>query len=152
MKFLLTAWRYSTFLIWTTPLAELIDENFDPIRTERQNGQEDGLICRGHILNVLSNWLYNLYTSTTSAERDLKCIEEQIQSWEMILNIKVIQIQFFGEYAPKCMNYINDCQQIERGQNRTFEIPSNGSNHCKTPKKLGNDIERRFLIISKKFL
>lgn len=136
MKFLLTAWRYSTFLIWTTALAEPIDENFDPIRTDRQKSQEDGLICRGHILNALSNWLYNLYTNTTSAKRDLKCIEEKIQSWEMILNIKVLQIQFFGEYSPKCMNYISDCQQIEGGQNRTFEIPSNGSSHCKTPENL----------------
>ena len=39
------------------------DEDTDEIKAQRKKREEDELICRGHILNTLSDCLYDLYTS-----------------------------------------------------------------------------------------
>ena len=63
MKFLLTALKLSYVLnpnLMSFPTAN--DEDTDEIKTQRKKWEEDELICRGHILNTLSDRLYDLYT------------------------------------------------------------------------------------------
>ena len=44
------------------------DEDIDEIKAQRKKRKEDELICRGHILNTLSDHLYDLYTSMKSSK------------------------------------------------------------------------------------
>ena len=48
------------------PIPEPTNEDFDELKAERKKRRDDELICRGHILNALSNRLYDLYTKTQS--------------------------------------------------------------------------------------
>ena len=42
------------------------DEDTDEIKAQRKKREEDELICKWHILNTLSDRLYDLYTSMKS--------------------------------------------------------------------------------------
>ena len=69
LKFLLTALKIFYILDpELEPLPESSDKDSDERKAERKKRQEDELICRGHILNALSDRLYDLYTSTQSAK------------------------------------------------------------------------------------
>ena len=71
LKFLLTALKIFYILDpELAPIPEPQDNNNEARREERKKCQEDELIYRGHILNALSDRLYDLYTSTQSA-RDI---------------------------------------------------------------------------------
>lgn len=50
------------------PIGEATDENSKEVWVERKKRQGNELICRGHILNLLSYRLYDLYTNTISAK------------------------------------------------------------------------------------
>ena len=68
LKFLLTALKIFYVL---DPELEAIpepsDNDSEERKAERKKRQEDELICCGHILNALSDRLYNLYTDNSSA-------------------------------------------------------------------------------------
>ena len=67
MKFLLTALKLFYVLdpkLMPFPIAS--DEDTDEIKVQRKKQEEDELICKGHILNTLSDCLYDLYTSMKS--------------------------------------------------------------------------------------
>ena len=71
LKFLLTALKIFYILdSELAPIPEPQDDDNEQRRAERKKRQENELICRGHILNALSDRLYDLYTSTQSA-RDI---------------------------------------------------------------------------------
>ena len=71
LKFLLTSLKIFYVL---DPELEAIpepsDNDSEERKVERKKRQEDELICRGHILNALSDRLYDLYTDNSSA-RDI---------------------------------------------------------------------------------
>ena len=76
MKFLLTALKLSYVLnpnLMYFPTAN--DEDTDEIKTQRKKWEEDELICRGHILNTLSDHLYDLYTSMKSLKEIWNALE-----------------------------------------------------------------------------
>ena len=62
MKFLLTALNLFYVLDLNLMLFPTASDE-DKIKAQRKKWEEDKLICRGHILNTLSNRLYDLYTS-----------------------------------------------------------------------------------------
>ena len=69
MKFLLTALKLFYVLGPNLmPFSLANDEDIDEIKAQRKKWEEDGLICRGHILNTLSDHLYDLYTSMKSSK------------------------------------------------------------------------------------
>ncbi|XP_022883880.1 uncharacterized protein LOC111400723 [Olea europaea var. sylvestris] len=69
LKFLLTALKIFYILdLELAPLSEPTNGEIEAVRNERQKRQEDELICRGHILNALSDRLYDLYTNITSTK------------------------------------------------------------------------------------
>ncbi|XP_022846350.1 uncharacterized protein LOC111369098 [Olea europaea var. sylvestris] len=83
LKFLLTALKIFYILDpELTPLPEPTNGETEAVRAERQKRQEDELICRGHILNALSDRLYDLYTNTSSAKEIWKALESKYKAEE----------------------------------------------------------------------
>ncbi|XP_070672536.1 uncharacterized protein [Malus domestica] len=46
------------------PIPEPHDADTEQIIANRKKSEDDELMCRGHILNTLLNWLYNLFSTT----------------------------------------------------------------------------------------
>ena len=68
IRFFLTAMKIFYVLDPTlVPIPEPTDEDDDELKADRKKRQEDELLCRGHILNTLSDRLYDLYTDNPSA-------------------------------------------------------------------------------------
>ncbi|XP_022892925.1 uncharacterized protein LOC111407576 [Olea europaea var. sylvestris] len=83
LKFLLTTLKI--FYILDPDLAPLLEPTngeTKAIKAERQKCQEDELICRGHILNMLSDRLYDLYTNTTLAKEICNALESKYNAEE----------------------------------------------------------------------
>ena len=49
------------------PISQPSDKDTNEKMAERKKREEDEIICRGHILNLLSDRLYDLYTVEPSA-------------------------------------------------------------------------------------
>lgn len=45
------------------PLSKPTPEDTDAIKAKRRKREEDELVCKGHILNTLSDRLYDLFTA-----------------------------------------------------------------------------------------
>ena len=68
MKFLLTALKiYYVLDPNLTPIALPTNEDTETTIALRKKREEDEIVCRGHILNALSDRLYDLYTKEKSA-------------------------------------------------------------------------------------
>ncbi|XP_022851417.1 uncharacterized protein LOC111373164 [Olea europaea var. sylvestris] len=109
LKFLLTALKIFYVLgSKLEPIPDATDKDTEEIRIEMKKREEDELICRGHILNALSDRLYDLYTNTTLAkeiwyalESKYKAEEEynipllpQVHELQIIVNkLKVVKIE-----------------------------------------------------------
>ena len=48
------------------PIPKLKDNNSEVLKVEMKKRQDNEVICRGHILNIVSNRLYDLYNSIQS--------------------------------------------------------------------------------------
>ncbi|KAL6516103.1 hypothetical protein OROGR_019408 [Orobanche gracilis] len=58
------------------PIPESTTEvDYEELKEERNKRQEDELLCRGYILNTLSDRLYDLYTDNPSAIEIWKALE-----------------------------------------------------------------------------
>ena len=69
MMFLLTVLKISYILdLNLSEIPAPKDEDTEQVKAERKKREEDELLCRGHILNNLSDHLYDLFTSTKSAK------------------------------------------------------------------------------------
>ena len=68
MKFLLTMLKVYYVLDEKNhpPMPPIEEGGTDEQRAARKKRVEDELVCRGHILNTLSDRLYDLFTTTTS--------------------------------------------------------------------------------------
>ena len=80
MKFLLIALKLFYVLDPNLmPFPTASDEDVDDIKAQRKKREEDELICRRHILNTLSNHLYDLYTSMKSLKEIWNALEQRSQ-------------------------------------------------------------------------
>ncbi|KAK0607388.1 hypothetical protein LWI29_014193 [Acer saccharum] len=88
----------------TTPLLVPIDKDFEEVKTGRKKREEDELICHGHILNALSDKLYDIYTNTKSAKEIWKALHYKYKAEEQgtkkFLISKYFDFKFFDE---KCL-------------------------------------------------
>lgn len=76
MMFLLTALKISYILDPNLPdLPAATSEDTDQVKKDRTKREEDELLCRGHILNNLSDRLYDLFTSVKSAKEIWNALE-----------------------------------------------------------------------------
>lgn len=78
MIFLLTALKIFYVLDPNLQAIPPKTDREDPaLEEQRKKRQEDRLLCRGHIINRLSDRLYNLYTSVTSPSVIWNSLEEK---------------------------------------------------------------------------
>ena len=76
MMFLLTVLKISYILDPNLPdLPAATSEDIDQVKKDRTKREEDELLCRGHILNNLSDRLYDLFTSVKSAKEIWNALE-----------------------------------------------------------------------------
>ena len=76
------------------PLPEPIDEDTEKVKATRKQREYDELICREHILNVLSDRLYDLYTKTKSAKEIWTALEFKYKAKEKGTNKFLISMYF----------------------------------------------------------
>ena len=77
-----------------TPFSTTSDEDTDEIKAQRKKREEDELICRWHILNTLSNHLYDLYTSMKSLKEIWNALETKYKTKKVGMNKFIIQKYF----------------------------------------------------------
>ncbi|XP_050918443.1 uncharacterized protein LOC127135857 [Lathyrus oleraceus] len=83
ITFLLTALKIQYVLdpdLETIP--EPTENDTDEVKKERRKRKEDELLCRGHILNTLSDRLYDLYTNTASTKKIWNALEFKFKAEE----------------------------------------------------------------------
>ena len=95
MKFLLIALKLFYVLDSNLrPFPTASDEDIDEIKVQRKKQEEGKLICRGHILNTLSNRLYDLYTSMNSPKEIWNTLEAKFKTKKVGTNKFIIQKYF----------------------------------------------------------
>ena len=95
MKFLLTALKLFYVLdpnLMLFPPAR--DEDTNEIKAQRKKREEDELICRGHILNTLSDRLNDLYTSMKLSKEIWNALEAKYKTEKVGTNKFIIQKYF----------------------------------------------------------
>ena len=70
------------------------DEDTNEIKVQRKKQEEDEFICRGHILNTLSDCLYGLYTSLKSPKEIWNALEAKYKTEKIGTNKFIIQKYF----------------------------------------------------------
>ena len=96
MKFLLTTLKIFYVLdpnLMHFPTAS--NEDTNEIKAQRKKWEEDKLICRGHILNTLSDRLYDLYTSMKSPKEIWNALETKYKTEKIGTNKLIIQKCFY---------------------------------------------------------
>nr|CAN63713.1 hypothetical protein VITISV_008235 [Vitis vinifera] len=102
VRFLLTTLKIFYILDPTlAPLPEPKENDTPQVVATRKKMEEDELICRGHILNALSDRLYDLYTNTYSAREIWEALENKYKAEEegtkKFLISQYIDFKFFYE-------------------------------------------------------
>ena len=95
MKFLLTALKL--FYVLDLNLMHFpptSDEDTNEIKAQRKKREEDELICKGHILNTLSDHLYDLYISMKSSKEIWNALEAKYKTEKIGTNKFIIQKYF----------------------------------------------------------
>ena len=95
MKFLLTALKL--FYVMDPnlmPFPTASDEDIVEIKAQRKRQEEDELICRGHILNTLSDPLFDLYTSMNSPKKIWNALEAKYKIEKVSTNKFILQKYF----------------------------------------------------------
>ena len=95
MKFLLIALKLFSVLdpnLMYFPTASV--EDTDEIKAQRKKREEDELICKWHILNTLSDRLYDLYTSMNSLKEIWNALEAKYKTEKVGTNKFIIQMYF----------------------------------------------------------
>ncbi|XP_038687556.1 uncharacterized protein LOC119986939 [Tripterygium wilfordii] len=95
MIFLLTALKISYILDpELQPFPEPSENDTDQIKADRKKREEDELMCRGHILNTLSDRLYDLYTPLKSPKEIWHALESKYKT-EKIGTDKFLIMKYF---------------------------------------------------------
>ena len=95
MKFLLTALKL--FYVLDPNLMHFpttSDKDTDEIKAQRKKREEDELICKAHILDTLSDRLYDLYTSMNSLKEIWNTLEAKYKTKKVGTNKFIIQKYF----------------------------------------------------------
>ncbi|KAK3020515.1 hypothetical protein RJ639_046204 [Escallonia herrerae] len=105
MMFLLTALKVQYVLDPNLPpLSEITDNDSDETKAARKKREEDELVCRGHILNALSDCLYDLFTSSKCPKEIWKALENKYNNEKQGAD-KFLTLKYF-EFA------MNDSESV----------------------------------------
>ncbi|KAK4426557.1 hypothetical protein Salat_1424300 [Sesamum alatum] len=77
MMFLITFLTIAYVLDINQPAAEPKEGDFDQVKATYVKQEEDELLCRGHILNSLSDRLFDLYSSIKSPLEIWNALEQK---------------------------------------------------------------------------
>ena len=95
MKFLLTALKiFYVFDPNLQPISSLTPEDTEHLKEQRIKRDEDELVCRGHILNTLSDRLYDLFTTISSPKEIWKTLETKYKTEKQGMEKFIIQKYF----------------------------------------------------------
>ncbi|KAK3000194.1 hypothetical protein RJ639_023400 [Escallonia herrerae] len=95
MMFLLTALKVQYVLDPNLPpLPEITDNDSDETKAARKKREEDKLVCRGHILNALSDRLYDLFTSSRCPKEIWKALDNKYNNEKQDAN-KFLTLKYF---------------------------------------------------------
>ena len=95
VSFLLTTLKISYILESTLePLPATTDKDTDEVKAQRKKREDHNLLCRGHILNSLSDRLYDLYTDTKDVKEIWNHLEKKFKAEEEGTN-KFLISQYF---------------------------------------------------------
>ena len=95
MMFFLTALKVAYVLDPNLPQIPVSSPNeTENVKEERTKRQEDELLCRGHILNTLSDRLYDLFTSVQSPREIWNALEFKYNTEKQGAD-KFLALQFF---------------------------------------------------------
>ena len=113
MRFLLTILRIFYIIDPAlAPLSKSKEDDTTEVVVKRKKMEKDELICRGYILNVLSDRIYDLYNNTHSAREIWEVLESKHKFEEertkKFLISQYINFNFFFMKSPsyhKFMSY-----------------------------------------------
>ncbi|KAL8140468.1 LOW QUALITY PROTEIN: hypothetical protein V2J09_006489 [Rumex salicifolius] len=106
MMFLLTGLKISYILDdGITPIPDTVDNEEQEIKDQRKKRDEDEVLCRGHILNRLSDRLYNLNQITKGARYN-----NEKQGTNKFLIMKYFE--FSMNTKKPVMDQVHDLQSI----------------------------------------
>uniref|UniRef100_A0A2N9GRF5 CCHC-type domain-containing protein n=2 Tax=Fagus sylvatica TaxID=28930 RepID=A0A2N9GRF5_FAGSY len=95
MKFLLTALKIFYVLDPNLqPIPDPTPQDTEQLKQQRIKKEEDELVCRGHILNTLSDRLYDLFTTMTSPKEIWKALETKYKTEKQGTDKFIIQKYF----------------------------------------------------------
>ena len=95
MMFFLTALKVAYVLDSNLPWIPVSSpDETENVKEEHTKCQEDELLCRGHILNTLSNCLYDLFTSVQSPREIWNALEFKYNTEKQGAD-KFLSLQFF---------------------------------------------------------
>jgi hypothetical protein len=95
MKFLLIALKIFYVLDPNLqPIPNHAPEDTEQLKEQRIKREEDELVCKGHILNTLSNRLYDLFTTMSSPKEIQKVLETKYKTEKQGTDKFIIQKYF----------------------------------------------------------
>lgn len=161
MLFLLTVLKVAYVLdpetnILEEPAADATSENIAKFADLKKKREDDEFTCRGHILNTLSDRLYDLYMSIKSPVEIWKALEEKYnterQGTDKFLMLKYFEFKFLD--TQPIMNQVHELQVlVQRLRDLKVMIPDSlqvGAIISKLP-STWNDYRKKLLHMAEDF-
>ena len=136
------------------PFPTVSDEDIDEIKAQRKKREEDELICRGQILNTLSNHLCDLYTSMKSLKEIWIALEAKYKIEKIGTNKFIIQKYFDYKILDNILvlDQVHELHiMINKLHHLSINIPKSfkvGAIIAKLPPS-GNNFRKKLLHMSK---
>ena len=125
------------FLLTTLKIFYVLDPNLQPIsnptledteqlKEQRIKREEDELVCRGYILNTLSDWLYDLFTTMSSPKEIWKALETKYKTEKQATDKFIIQKYFDFKMLDNVsmLNQMHELQiLVHKLNNLSIKIP-----------------------------
>ncbi|GKC52140.1 zinc finger, CCHC-type containing protein [Tanacetum coccineum] len=118
MHFLLTTLK--VWYVLTTPMPELLEDDTVEVIRRRAKWENDDYICRGHILNGMSDPLFDIYQNIKSAKELCDSLESKYMAEDASCK------KFFGGKSKT--------NKQNKGKKRGFKENNGGSGSNKKPK------------------
>lgn len=129
MKFLLTALKIFYILSpYFPPISEPKEDETDVVKEQRKKREEDELVCPGHILNTLSDKLYDLFTSIKATRDIWKALEDKSKLERQGTNKFLIMkyLQFSMNDSLPTLNQVHQLQVlVSKLKDLKVELPEN---------------------------
>ncbi|XP_074314639.1 uncharacterized protein LOC141649866 [Silene latifolia] len=132
MHFLLTALK--VVYVLSTPVPEIVgDETLAEIQRKRSKWENDDYICRGHILNGMSDSLFDIYQNVESAKElwdqlEFKYMDEDASSKKFLvgnfMNYKMVDSRPAMEQYNELLRILGQFAQHKMEMNESISVSS----------------------------